>query len=468
MNPPSIPRIGFILVALATSFDVAPSFAQPANKVVPFLTTRATKADYDTRVRTVALRPNAEFTYFVHLQNNDSQNLDTLIVQLTSDAEGKKILAQESIAEIKPGEIVGVPMSAVAAKVPAVVPPPMPRGTELNDRLYLWVIDAKLTPAQIKMGNDPYLYRPDIGIDIRLKRPNEYLSFASQYSDDTLQIILGDFDPPLNRDPVEVLETGPAKVTMELFNAPLGDEPIDSVMTPALRQKATLQTFVRDGATDTRLIVKNLAASNRQLFVALTVDGYSGAFVYKTDLGGTSPLPSTESFLRVAAPRYAIPGKPLNAELQVFADIAVGTPVLEFQRAEFGDPEIVTSGRTTPRDQRTANEISETGGLTFIQSTQNWTIPIDSTGVYGRRSLRFRLADTETTAAIRPGVTPLILDDTPPMVQSLKVILPLETLYGKDSYFVSSLKPADANARAIGSATVVAGKTAKLSLNLKR
>lgn len=448
-----------VLMVAAFVGLAAPVVAQNGTNLRPFLSTVAKAPAKGTPAATgaVTIRPNTEFTVHVYVTNPTDQPWEKITVLVTTDREGNEVLASGTVdgklaekttvrvAVKATADVAAPPAPPAAAPAAGDKPPPAAdaaskslAGTPVAGGLFLHVRDDRNRAIR---GVDP------IFVDVRMMRPSDYLYARPTLEDaavaggKTLSIQLGD------RFTLDASDALKAKdpFTGERVKARLIIRPdlAPNVDPASLKDGGTFETVIAPGKGDMRLVAKNLriVGTPTRNVISVEADGYGRAFVFETNFGGTTPQLSTRKEVAIDLPRYAIPGKPLTAKLEVFNDPTDARPMLTFQRTDVGKPEEVTAALATPRDQKLTFRVGPKGELMFASSVRDWTVPLDTAGVYGDRALTFTLNDAEGNP-LRTRVNDrdvdvstkrtLTLDDSPPELQSFRGIVPAKTLYGTD------------------------------------
>jgi hypothetical protein len=430
----------FLLLAAGLLGLAAPLAAQ--NTPHPVVSTRPNEpAKGPVQATTnIVLRPNADLSFYVYLENPGQQAWSNVTVRMTADEKGQQPLAEGIVEQIGGGEVVkvllrptapAVPPAAPAAPVPpagekekAPAAPKPPTGSPAPPALYLHAFDDQKKPFA---GSKP------VRFEIRISPPRDYITATPQVTPIgggfTLTVTLArsaSASPAFRGKPATArLDVRPALVPG---------------LDPASLKDGTFQTVIAPNAKDVTLVAKNLRFIGRPgpSVVTVAVDGYDRAFVFTTDFSGTTPSlsPSDIRGVRIDTPRYAVPGRPLAARLEVFNDAGDERPRLEFYRAEQGEPEVPTADLTTPRDQAVTYSVGKAGELVLHAAVKDWLIPLDTAGIYGTRTLKFSLTDQAGVVLTRPrtdnpaenepvSTTHLLtLDDTPPEAVRLLALPP--------------------------------------------
>jgi hypothetical protein len=422
----------FSLLAVGLLGPVSPLPAQNFPRpVVSSRSDEATKAPIKGTSAFV-LRPNAELSFYVYLENPGEQVWDNVTVRLTEDEQGRRPLAEGLVERIGAGEVVKVALRPAGQQppppaAPVAAPPPgdekekappaaakPPAGAPTPDVVYLHALDDKKQPFP---GARPTAF------DVRISPPRGYLEATPLVTPTetgyNLTIRLG-----RRKDASEAFRGKPATARLDI------NPDLVPGLDPASLKDGTFQTVVAPNARNVTLVAKNLRfiGPPGPSTVTVSVDGYDRAFVFATDFSGTTPsLTSPEvRRVRIDTPRYGVPGRPLDVRLEVFNDEESDRPRLEFYRAEDGEPEVPTASLTTPRQRTVRYRVGDAGELVFHAEVKDWVIPLDTEGVFGTRTLRFALTDAEGGVLTRPraddpdqrvpieDVKLITLDATPP------------------------------------------------------
>jgi hypothetical protein len=383
---------------------------------------------------TLEVRPNADRAYYVHAVNPGKDTWKNLRVVVSRDKAGKQVVATGTVAELKPGatELIQLaaptPVPPAAPVVPpapgaAPVPPAGPPGVPAPGVLFLSVFSEK--------GGDP-LTTSD-GANVGAMRPEEYVfaeaSVITEAGVSRLIVRLSDrhYAKSGQKNPADFAGP-PAKVRLDLRPELVPN------LDPRSLKAGTFQAVLPPGGKDIVLEASDLrftGATGKSL-IPIAIDGYERGITFVTEFGGNSPslLATDAGLTRIDLPRYAIPGKPLRARLEVFNDPAGSRPKFEFVRTpgDAGGPaEDITADAKTARDSTLTLEVKG-GGLTLHSVVKDWSVPVDTAGVYGDRNFRLGLVNesgdlvgkkSDANDQLPKGVAVvstarLTLDDTPP------------------------------------------------------
>jgi hypothetical protein len=190
----------------------------------------------------------------------------------------------------------------------------------------------------------------------------------------------------------------PAKVRLDLNKELFPGLDVDSL------RDGTFETVVEAGGKDYELAVKGFQLKGKPgpSIISINADGYNRAFIYTTDLSkeqpglGYSATTLKSDLCRIDLPTHAIPGKPLNAKLEIYSTKKELFPEFKFERTVGGTPELLSRGITTARKEHLGGQLSAEGDLILSSIVQDWEVPINSRGVFGPR-------DFTLTAKALPG-----------------------------------------------------------------
>ncbi len=404
-------RAAVALTALAALPPLAagPARAQPpANRPFLFLSTNpAAPADFSPAapIQNVLLRPNVEEPLYLYVRNptNVNHQLTVLIGNGPDDADA---FAQAAVTA-PPGQTVRVRPPRPKEEPPVVTPPgakpvPLPV-TALPRGLYLRLADANGVIERLEFP-------------VRVRNPSDYVVAAASFEGEPgslrnrLRVTLSD------RTPDRPFTGPPAKVRLDLSPARVPGLVLDSL------RGGTYLGELRPGGSVT-LVAANLrfTGPDHRGIVAIDVDNYERAFLFQTDFSGTVPQPVTnEILLRLAGPRYAIPGQPCPIPLQV-DNPPSDDVIVEFGIDRANTGEYVVSRHAGDRLRRPGARWDGTvGGLVFVSTAHDWIEELDTAGMFGPRKLRLRLLDRAGTQLAPPVFDDIVLDDTPP--QEVRVV----------------------------------------------
>jgi len=431
----SAPRFALLITGLLGLADQLPA-QQPRRPPSPLVSVRSdepAKGPVRGRITNVVLRPNAELAFHVYLENPGTDEWSNVTVRLSADEKGDQPLAEGLVEKVGPGEVarvvlrstaplpppqppVAVPPAADKEKAAPAAPKP-PAGTPAPPTFYLQAFDDQKPPK-------PFANTRPTPVSIRISPPRDYITASPDVTQNagggySLAVRLG-----RHANASEAFRGLPAPARLDIRPE------LVPGLDPASLKDGTFRTVIAPNAKDVVLVAKDLRFTGRRGLstVTVSVDGYDRAFVFTTDFSGTTPslVPSDVRGVRIDAPRYAVPGRPLSARLEVFNDIGDERPKLEFYRADQGEPEEPTAALTTSRQRTATYLIGKAGELVFHAEVKDWSIPLDTAGVYGTRTLKFSLTDQNGTVLTRPRADDpaeneqvttthlLTLDDTPP------------------------------------------------------
>lgn len=441
----TLPRSALRFALLVAGFLGLAARLPAQNTPRPVVSTRPNepaKGPFQGKTTNVVLRPNADLSFHVYLENPGQQAWTNVTVRLTADEKGEQPLAEGLVEQIGPGEVARVVLRSTAPvpppEPPAAAPMPPaadkekaapaaakpPAGTPAPAVLYLHAIDDQ---------KKPFPNTRPTAFDVRVSPPRDYVSATPQVTPTgggfAISVRLGRL-----ANASEAFRGKPATARLDVRPE------LVPGLDPASLKDGTFQTVIAPDAKEVVLVAKSLRFIGRPgpSTVTVSVDGYDRAFVFTTDFSGTTPAlsPSGTPGVRIDAPRYAVPGRPLSARLEVFRDTGDERPRLEFYRAEQGEPEVPTAGLTTPRQQSVTYQVGKAGELVFHAEVKDWVIPLDTAGVYGTRRLEFSLTDQDGKILTRPQADEpaekepvpathlLTLDDTVPEAVRLLALPP--------------------------------------------
>jgi hypothetical protein len=333
----------------------------------------------------IALRPNVTQPVFLYLKNTGplvKKNLDIMLVRLGN--QGKvRILSNSRMEKIGANqtELVRFKPSAAPGKdgAPGKGEPALVGAEGPPFHYQLWVSEGDKETLKMELP-------------VTIQQPLEYMQVDPV------------FDKKRNRLSVRV------EVNPDSAEPPCPVELVlDTELIPGLIRP-------KIGLLKDQLVPKNreveLFADNLQFVsgippkngrIALTVDGYERAYLFKStfEQGNLRPL-RDQTRVRVKAPRYfnpeektgpkgdkIVPQLVLHLEADGIADPDTRLEVA-FDRAGNGQYAVQ---RLFPglRDQSLAVAALEEGGLQFKTRVRDWTMELDTTGVFGRRLVRLRV-----------------------------------------------------------------------------
>jgi hypothetical protein len=431
-----------VLAALAVPLAHAQPTLLISNTATP---PRESKWDY------VPLRPNQEQQFYLFVRNSTAKD-ETLTVSLRS-RDGREWLRSKSMT-VKSGATDPVGFAVAPAAAPAAGQPAPAPGLELAGPPF----DHELVLLDDK--NQP-IARSD-RLPVRLLSPDKYL-----------EIPRIDFDPRLSQLRVTVR----ARAN---FNGP--PAPVDLVLLPehipglrpgAARDGAYHRALTGPGKTVTLTANRMVFAADRPTangLVYLTVDSYARAFTFSTTFHAVGGLPRSDQITRpvlgLTAPRYRQPEARCPVTLEV-DNADSDTTALEVgldrdnDRA-YADDEVKVL--PSPRERHVFARVLGEGRIAFVTQVRDWSIDLDTAGVFGERIIRLRLLERPTApeAPVRvvevldprellagPNARPkpavfydLAFDNTPPTITRLDVVLGEKVVQGKRVDVLASNDPA--------------------------
>lgn len=388
---------------------VAP--AQQVQMPTVYLSTSPTGAD---QVRNIDVRPNSGQAYYAVIGGGDNEYRN-FRVTVAADREGNFPIAKAVISNqpVRKGE------QKLVRLTPAVEPPPAPKaatgtdaapaipsGTRVNDRLFL-ILDVYGDDNVTPVAKGGHLTVP---VQIRVRPPADYLDPPTvnevanpQGGVDLIVRVKGkDFGEP------------PAKVRLDIRPELFSNVDPDSL------KDGTYEAVVPSNGTGV-LIARNLRlkpgadpATTTGIF-SVSADGYNRAFSYKTNFRGSGATGLDATRLHIGVPKYAQPGKPLSIRMEALRDISLGEngrlKLLFYRSGVDGETPQELASVKALRDESLTVRTGAAGELRLASVVKDWDIPVDTTGVYGRRRLELRIDGAESVEKATPDI---ILDDTPP------------------------------------------------------
>ncbi len=394
--------------------------AQPPGGNLPraYLVADPAANTWEDRETGLNLRPNAELPFLVYVNNPIAEPAGAVTVTLARDKDGKLPLAAGTLAGLKGNESARVKLAAASAPTPPPAPaaapakpgdppapPPAPAGVSLPDTVYL--LTSTVT-ADGAIAREPEV------LPVQVERPSSYIKGDAQptfrLTDDgyELTVKLSDKQAEVNgkRRP---FRGPPAKVRLDLRPALLDGLDAKSPKT------GTYENAVPPGGSEVALVAGKLKFAGKPAGrFAVAVDGFDRAFVYEIGSEGNNATPLNKGFAQLDLPAFAVPGKPLPVRVEVFQDAAAGAkPALTFVRSPVGDPQQLLPADAGMRDETRSLRVGGEGELVLASTVKDWVIPVDTAGVYGKRTFKLGTAGD--------GVTPfegaVTFDATPPALK---------------------------------------------------
>ncbi|HWE38343.1 MAG TPA: hypothetical protein VG406_17360, partial [Isosphaeraceae bacterium] len=184
----------------------------------------------------------------------------------------------------------------------------------------------------------------------------------------------------------------------------------------------------------------------------VNVDGRKRALVFRTTFAShgdaTTPRLDFEPALRLRADDAAASGTRFQVDVEV--DNPPPSTTLDVSLGRIGpggfEPDTSLLNAVGPYRRRIGFAVRD-GALTFEASESDWTIPIDTKGIEGRRAIRARLFRPDG-ALVREAIRPLTLDaGTPSGVQF--VGLPAQAKKGTTIAVRASGRPSESGTRQV-------------------
>jgi hypothetical protein len=357
-------------------------------------------------IRNILLRPNVELAFHVYVRNPTDNPQDVMVVVASGPGEADELARANVRAPAR--TTVRVPAPKVPAGTPADKPPP---GGAVRGDLHLRVLD--------KAGDVLDRSAP---LPIVMRTPSQYVEASATFvgepgaAKNRLAVLVRD------RSPQQPFAGPPAKVRLALA----GDR-IPSLIPDSARD-GTFQASLSPGG-EALLVANNLLFrdADRQGVIAVSVDGYDRAFLFSTDFSGTAPQPISTPALRIVAPRFAEPTKPVPIRLEV-DNPPRDDAVVEFGIDRANSGTYVTKQYPSGDRERAVAAYwgGPSGGLTFVTKVNDRVEMLDAAGVYGMRRLRLRLLtqrdnQLEELNPPAPVYQDVGFDETPPAIASVSV-----------------------------------------------
>jgi len=345
------------------------------------------------------------------LRANTKQVLHLIVVNPTEDTPVVTITVSAGNKTVATGEarIAGKGLQRVVLN-PAAVAPAIPGTPPASDAGTLILPDASTGKMQLSVAvaNKNRTDEPaNVGVQsVLIKNPSTYLGpssavFIGATNQLTVNVSATDLTGP------------PAPVELVL-------DPQD---IPGL-EKGELKGLIRGTLTEQQkeltLFAADLAITPGAEGigrVTLTVDGVERAVVlkgsFKIQAGGRSDkfVPDLDPSLRIIAPAAARPGQEITAHIEAANLPDDSRLTFTFVPASGSGPVSgPTITRNSPRDQWAAAKVDE-GVLAVTTVSKEWTFKLDTRGMYGPYTLN---VVATTGASVKPAVSTIIFDDTPP------------------------------------------------------
>jgi hypothetical protein len=357
-------------------------------------------------IRNVLLRPNVEMGFHVYVHNPTDNPQDVTVVVASGPGEADEIARSAVRAAAK--STVRVPAPKAAAGTPPDKPPP---SGPVRSGLHLRVLDKNgdvidRTPA----------------MPVRIQVPSQYVEPTVTFQ--------GEPGAPENRLTVTIKDRTPARpfagppAKVQLVLSP------DRIpgLIPESARDGTFQGEVPPGG-EAVLVANNLQfrGADRQGVIVVNVDGYDRAFLFTSDFGGTAPQPYGKPDLKIVAPQFAEPAKPVPVRLEI------DNPPRSDAVAEFGIDRSGAGNFVTKRFPSGEREESVTvrwggpaGGLSFVTKVGDRVEMLNPAGIFGTRQLRLRLLYPRENQLVElnppaPVFTDVVFDESKPVVTDFSV-----------------------------------------------
>jgi hypothetical protein len=399
----------------------------------------------DKAVRGILLRPNLagqKFTVFVHNPGDEKVEIS---VALRNRSTGQE--ERSTALTVDPGKTSGpvvfggvakeAPATPTAAAAPGQSKAPPPR-TELKAEPFTYdlvLLDKKGNPI------------PDSSRVVTLLRPDEYVDQPVVTFDGLKREL---------RATVKASRTfeGP-EATVSLVLSP--DRIPGLIVTP---NKAG--TYVRrlTGPGDTvELVARNLRFDEKARgeqdsgLVSLTIDGYERAFTYRVtfrlDNANNQAELIKDPVVGLSWPRYQEPAPKCTVRLRIDPGNAPRNTEVEVglkhddETPDYARDDLVVL--PTIKDQHVWVTTAAEGSLSFETSVHDWTVEMDSAGLFNRHPLRVRLLtagkkpfgfldaaellkrrdkSADVLQVTEDVEVPVTFDGSPPEIAKLGVLLP--------------------------------------------
>jgi len=435
--------LGFVAAVVAVVTAGPPAAGQNKDKDLEafFSSSPAEPADGDPKnnVANLYLRPNIEQAAYVYVRNKgrDERTVTVVMSSVGKDARAGTELVRAKGVVVQPGRTVRVPFpnssnppaqAAVAAPADEkaagrAVPPP---GVRLGPtQLVLEVIDEKENRPE-----DRQAFRRAVELDVR--SPREFIKAIPDFPESNQLVITAEFDRNF-----KLFSDKPARVRLDLRPDLNPDLDLDTLNTG---------TYEADLPTDGKVEliaqgVKFKPASSRLAVVALSVDGYDRAFLYKTNFSGRPDELSTgEPFVNIRpSAAKLVPGQPCQLRLEFSYTGPDKFPDLELLTDRRNQNEFVPGTATVanryPGPQRKEIYFSAGGpadAIVFHTVLTDWVYDFPTANVFGVRWFKLQAVDPRTdprkvvpsnseAEAVQKynvrNIRPVVLDRTPPAVK---------------------------------------------------
>jgi hypothetical protein len=362
----------------------------------------STDAEPKQPLRQLNLRPNTEQTYFVYVYN-PLKDKKTVNVQLVSSPrKGLFVVAAEKTVEVPGKKGVRVQLAANKAQVPPTLPPtPGP--------------DGKLIPQPapaIPLAANPHIRAivadetEERGAKVGLIATNAYTNIEPTFADNKLKITVTRKQTDLVGPPIHV------KLTPRDSNgAPI--DPARLAVEGNMLEGLLAIGKNEDGAQKVELTLNTAGLGDG--FADVSIDEFARAGWYKLNGGAADPP------FGVAAPKAAIPGKPLPVR---FMAPPSGTDLrIVFDRTGSPDGEQIKAV-PSPRNEGIGLRVGDSGEAIFVTRSDDWIVEFPTQGVYGKRDFfgRSGTKDSPKTTVRFDATGPAIdiLDAEPAVIDPKK------------------------------------------------
>ncbi len=392
----------------------------------------------------IDLLPNANLAYYSYIYNGDTKAHDDFTVVLSTAGLPKTVIATAVVKSVAKTEIqllVFKPNPKAGAAIAAPVPPaktvdgtPIPPkenpGLKLPQKMLLEVVETKDPKV-------PYLEFKPKPITVTLD-PSIFLTAVSDYKtaekDRTLTVTL---TPNAKKLPDDIDDLR-VKLDIRKDLIPSLDTTVPS--------DGNYEAAFAPNAKQVILSAKNLKFGDDEKedkWVAVSVNGFERAFLFKISKIGSSPSPSSAAFLRLSLSSpsgYAVPGNPLQARLELYNTLESKMPQLTFDRGT-GVDEVVTrrtfdKAGINSRDAKLYARFEDTGKIVSSSTVQDWSVDLNTKGVYGVGKFTLTAVDAVKKDGKEVEMkrdASVIFDDRAPVVAAdgFRAIYPAPKVKGK-------------------------------------
>lgn len=357
-------------------------------------------------IRNVLLRPNVEIGFHVYVHNPTDNPQDVTVVVAAGPGEADELARSTVRATAK--STVRVPAPKAPPGSPPDKPPP---GGPVRSSLHLRILDKN---GDVIDRSPP--------LPVRIQVPSQYVeptvTFTGEPGAPTNRLTVTIKD----RTPARPFAGPPAKVQLVLSQARIPG------LIPESARDGTFQGEVPPGG-EAVMVANNLQfrGAERNGVIVVNVDGYDRAFLFTSDFGGTAPQPDGKPGLKLVAPKFAEPGKPVPVRLEI------DNPPRADAVAEFGIDRSGTGNFVTKRFPSGERDEAVSvrwggpeGGLSFVTKVSDRVEMLNAAGVFGTRTLRLRLLYPREGQLVElnppaPVTTDVVFDESKPVVTSFSV-----------------------------------------------